>query len=107
MGAARAIDSARHSALGGGAAHRQRAVLGVAQWLRLGIWALSAPGVRPVANGVWYFRQWRLGLDSTWAHIHTWLRVLARLHAGRDPTPSAAIIDSQSVKTLMGRDARV
>jgi putative transposase len=30
------------------------------------------------------------------------LRELARLHAGRDPTPSAAIIDSPSVKTLMG-----
>ncbi|HET8907482.1 MAG TPA: IS5 family transposase [Ktedonobacterales bacterium] len=48
----------------------------------------------------WYFRQWRL--DGTWAEIHARLRELARLHAGRDPTPSAAIIDSQSVKTLMG-----
>jgi putative transposase len=48
----------------------------------------------------WYFRQWRL--DGTWIGIHAQLRELARLHAGRDPTPSAAIIDSQSVKTLMG-----
>jgi putative transposase len=48
----------------------------------------------------WYFRHWRL--DGTWAHIHAQLRELARLHAGRDPTPSAAIIDSQSVKTLTG-----
>jgi putative transposase len=48
----------------------------------------------------WYFRQWRL--DGTWPRIHAQLRELARLHAGRDPTPSAAIIDSQSVKTLMG-----
>lgn len=48
----------------------------------------------------YYFRQWRL--DGTWVQMHTQLRELARLHAGRDPTPSAAIIDSQSVKTLMG-----
>jgi putative transposase len=34
--------------------------------------------------------------------MHAHLRELARLHAGRDPTPSAAIIESQSVKTLMG-----
>ncbi len=47
-----------------------------------------------------YFRQWRR--DGTWIEIHAHLRELARLHAGRDPTPSAAIIDSQSVKTLMG-----
>lgn len=38
----------------------------------------------------YYFRQWRL--DGTWQHIHTPLRELERLHAGRDPTPSAAII---------------
>ena len=34
--------------------------------------------------------------------MHTHLRELARLPAGRDPTPSAASIGSQSVKTLMG-----
>jgi putative transposase len=48
----------------------------------------------------YYFRQWRR--DGTWVQIHAHLRELARLHAGREPTPSAAILDSQSVKTLMG-----
>ncbi len=48
----------------------------------------------------WYFSQWRR--EGTWTQIHTHLRERARLHAGRDPAPSAAIIDSQSVKTLMG-----
>ncbi len=59
----------------------------------------------PREYGAWqtvyyYFRQWRR--DGTWIEIHARLRELARLHAGRDPTPSAAIIDSQSVKTLLG-----
>jgi putative transposase len=45
----------------------------------------------------YYFRQWRR--DGTWLRIHACLRELERLHAGRDPTPSAAIMDSQSVKT--------
>jgi putative transposase len=48
----------------------------------------------------WYLRQGRLGV--TWARIYTRLRALVQLHAGRDSAPSAAIIDSQSVKTLMG-----
>jgi transposase len=44
-----------------------------------------------------YFRRWRL--DSTWAQIQALLRERVRQQAQRQPTPSAAIIDSQSVKT--------
>ena len=47
---------------------------------------------------VWsYFRKWRN--DGTWKRMHTALREQVRVKAGRQPTPSAAIIDSQSVKT--------
>jgi putative transposase len=44
-----------------------------------------------------YFRLWRL--DGTWEHSNAALRERVRRQAGRDPTPSAAIIDSESVKT--------
>ena len=44
-----------------------------------------------------YFRAWRL--DGTWEAIHDALRDQVRVAAGRDPSPSAAILDSQSVKT--------
>ena len=44
-----------------------------------------------------YFRNWRL--DGTWEKIHQELRESTRVKMGREPTPSAAIIDSQSVKT--------
>jgi transposase len=42
-------------------------------------------------------RRWRD--DGTWERIPTTLRERVRLKQGREPTPSAAIIDSQSVKT--------
>jgi putative transposase len=42
-------------------------------------------------------RQWRL--DGTWERIHTALREQERVRQGRAPQPSAAVIDSQSVKT--------
>ena len=44
-----------------------------------------------------YFRQWRR--DGTWAAIHDALREQVRVAAGREAEPSAAILDSQSVKT--------
>jgi putative transposase len=42
-------------------------------------------------------RGWRH--DGTWEAIHSALREQTRRKAGREPTPSAAILDSQSVKT--------
>lgn len=52
----------------------------------------------PTWSTVWsYFRTWRK--DGTWQRMHTTLRERVRVKQGREPTPSAAIIDSQSVKT--------
>jgi transposase len=52
----------------------------------------------PPWSTVWsYFRTWRT--DGTWKRMHTALREKTRVSMGREPTPSAAIIDSQSVKT--------
>lgn len=44
-----------------------------------------------------YFRLWRL--SGVWEAIHDALRSLVRQKSGRSAQPSAAIIDSQSVKT--------
>ena len=79
----------------------RRIVNGIFYVLRTGCaWRYLPREYGPWSTTYWYFRQWRQ--DGSWARIHAHLRELARLHAGRDPTPSAAIIDSQSVKTLMG-----
>jgi len=44
-----------------------------------------------------YFAKWRD--DGTWQTLMDALRTQVRVAAGRDPTPGAACIDSQSVKT--------
>jgi putative transposase len=44
-----------------------------------------------------YFRQFRLG--GVWQRLQDALRRLARLQAGRTPEPTAAILDSQSIRT--------
>jgi transposase len=43
-----------------------------------------------------YFAAWRD--DGTLARLHAELRALARVAAGRKPEPTAAVIDSQSVR---------
>jgi len=44
-----------------------------------------------------YFRNWRR--DGTWQKLNDALRRDVRSQAGREEEPSAAILDSQSVKT--------
>jgi transposase len=44
-----------------------------------------------------YFRLWKR--DGTWEKAMSSLRKQVRTQMGRDPEPSAAIIDSQSIKT--------
>ncbi len=44
-----------------------------------------------------YFRTWRI--DGAWERLHAALRERVRVRMGRDPQPSAGIVDSQSVKS--------
>jgi putative transposase len=44
-----------------------------------------------------YFRHWKR--DGTWESVHHALRRQLRVRVGREPEPSAAVVDSQSVKT--------
>jgi putative transposase len=44
-----------------------------------------------------YCRNWRR--DGTWEKLHDALRENVRVEAGRESSPSAAVLDSQSVKT--------
>jgi transposase len=44
-----------------------------------------------------YFRLWRM--DSTWEMLNTRLREQVRRQSGREATPSAGVMDSQSAKT--------
>jgi putative transposase len=71
---------------------------GILYLLRSGCqWRMLPRDYGPWSTVYDYFRTWRL--DGTWERIHTTLRERVRTLAGREPTPSAAIIDSQSVKT--------
>jgi putative transposase len=79
--------------------HTLREILdGVFYVLRSGgAWRLLPHDFPPWKTVYHYFRLWRI--DGTWQRLHEALRSRARARLGRDPQPSAGIVDSQSVKT--------
>jgi putative transposase len=60
-------------------------------------WRMLPPDLPKWQTVYWYLRAWQA--DGTWEAINDTLRRKLRVQAGREPEPSAAIIDSQSVKT--------
>ena len=80
-------------------AHPLREVVDALRYvLRGGIAWRALPHDYPPWQTVYhYFRTWRL--DGTWERLNDELRELVRERVGRNAQPSAAILDSQSVKT--------
>jgi putative transposase len=81
------------------AEHSRREIInGITYVLRSGCaWRLMPHDLPPWPTVYGYFRQWRI--DGTWEHINAVLREKLRISLGREAEPSAAIIDSQTVKT--------
>jgi putative transposase len=67
-------------------------------------WRMLPKNFPPWKTVYHYFRLWRK--DGTWERLNTALREAVREKAGRNRQASAAILDSQSVKTVEGGTAR-
>lgn len=84
---------------------RRTLVVAILYVLRSGCpWRLLPKDLPPWQTVYDHFATWRD--DGTWRRVHDVLRRTLRAHLGRDPEPSAAILDSQSLKTTEVRGDR-
>jgi putative transposase len=60
-------------------------------------WRLLPHDFPPWKTVFHYFREWRI--DGTWERMNRAIRERLRARIGRNPEPSAGIVDSQSAKT--------
>jgi len=67
-------------------------------------WRMLPRDLMPYDAAHRWFTAWRK--DGTWDRIHDALRRLVRVEAGRDPEPSAAALDAQSIKCSEGGEQR-
>jgi transposase len=92
----------------GGAARKygDRLVLnGIFFVLRSGCqWRMIPRDLLPWDAAYRWYRCWTA--DGTWDRIHDELRAMVRISEGRDPAPSAGVLDAQSVLTGEGGQAR-
>ncbi|MEU6765508.1 IS5 family transposase [Streptomyces sp. NPDC046853] len=76
---------------------RRELIDALAYWVRAGCaWRLLPHDFPPWQTVYHYWRQWRI--EGRWEEILAGLRACERTGQGRDPTPSAGVLDSQSVK---------
>ncbi len=77
-------------------------VNGIFYVLRTGCgWEMLPHDLPPYSTVYYYFRRWQK--TGAWQQMNNTLRQRLRQQEGRNPQPSAAIADSQSVKTTEKR----
>ena len=67
-------------------------------------WRMMPRDLAPYDAAHRWFTTWRK--DGTWDAIHDELRRQVRVRAGREPEPSAAVLDAQSIKSSEGGQSR-
>ncbi|MFJ8389417.1 IS5 family transposase [Streptomyces sp. NPDC094438] len=76
---------------------RRELIDALAYWVRAGCaWRLLPHNFPPYQSVCHYGRQWRI--EGRWEETLAGLRARERTVQGREPTPSAGVLDSQSVK---------
>ena len=83
----------------------RRVVDGINYLVRTGCAWRSIPRDLPNWNTCRHYYD-RFRADGTWERVHDALRAGVRRAAGRDPCPSAAVVDSQTVQTAGQKGGR-